>query len=260
MTKGFLFDMDGTIFLEDQAIDGAIECFDYLNKKQIPYCLFTNNSSNSKSVYVKKLHKMGFDITSDKILTSGLATILYLKRRSFKNVFLMGTDSLKLEFVENGINLSDSKVDAVVLAFDKGFNYQDTVTAHKLIQAQTPFIATHPDKVCPMRDGDIPDCGAMISYFESSTGVSPEIIGKPYPIMAEMASELLNEKIENLMVIGDRLYTDIEMGIRSGAKTCLLFSGETKKIDLKNSNVEPDYCFESIKDFLVKYIQSDQKL
>ncbi|MCJ8344085.1 HAD-IIA family hydrolase, partial [bacterium] len=240
MTKGLLFDMDGTIFLENHAIDGAIECFDFLNKNRVPYCLFTNNSSNSKSVYVDKLQQMNFNISSNKILTSGLATILYLKRKSFQRIFLMSTDSLKDEFLENELVLSKENVDAVVLAFDKNFNYQDTVIAHKLIKSGVPFIATHPDKVCPMIDGDIPDCGAMIAYFETCTGISPTIIGKPYPTMAEMASKLLDEHISDLMVIGDRLYTDIEMGIRSGAKTCLLFSGETKKELLIKSKITPD--------------------
>ncbi|PCJ15838.1 MAG: HAD family hydrolase [Candidatus Cloacimonadota bacterium] len=255
MSKAFLFDMDGTIFLENKAIEGAIETFDFLNVHKIPYCLFTNNSSNSKSVYVEKLKKMNFDISEDKILTSGLATILYLKKKSYDRVFLMSTESLSKEFLEHGISTDKKNVNAVVLAFDKNFNYQDTIIAHNLIKSGVPFIATHPDKVCPMIDGDVPDCGAMIAYFEASTGISPIIIGKPYSTMAEMASNLLNEKIEDLMVIGDRLYTDIEMGVRSGTKTCLLFSGETKPSDLENSTIKPDMSFLNIKIFLESYLK-----
>ena len=257
ITKGYMFDLDGTLYLEDQLLPGAIEILQYLMKEQIPFCMMTNNSSLSRKDYHKKLEALKLPVKSDQILTSGVATLRYLKNLRINNIFLMGTPSLENEFEKAGfiLNQENENVEAVVLAFDKTLDFNKMCIAHRLLMnKKVRYFATHPDKVCPMKDGTIPDCGAMIALFESSTGRVPEIIGKPYATMVQMASELLNIQVINLMIIGDRIYTDMQMGFDAGCQTTLVLSGESTLVTFEKAPRKPDLVFDNVEG-LLHYIE-----
>lgn len=249
ITDGFMFDLDGTLFLEDKVLPGAVEILHYLKSKNSPYCIMTNNSSLSRKDYLIKLDRLKLEVSAEQVLTSGVATFKYLQNREISSVFLLGTPSLKEEFRQAGFNLTDveDEVEAVVLAFDKSLDFEKMCIAHKLLmKPDIKYFATHPDIVCPMKNGTIPDCGAMIALFAASTGRKPEIIGKPYATMVEMAAELLGVAVKNLMIVGDRIYTDMQMGFDAGCKTALVLSGESTIESLRQAARKPDYVFENV--------------
>lgn len=255
ITDGFMFDLDGTLFLEDKVLPGAVEILHYLKSKNSPYCIMTNNSSLSRKDYLIKLQRLKLEVSAEQVLTSGVATLKYLQNREISSVFLLGTPSLKEEFRQAGFNLTDveDEVEAVVLAFDKSLDFEKMCIAHKLLmKPDIKYFATHPDIVCPMKNGTIPDCGAMIALFAASTGRKPEIIGKPYATMVAMAAELLGVAVKNLMIVGDRVYTDMQMGFDAGCKTALVLSGESTIETLRTVPRKPDYVVENVAVLLEK--------
>jgi len=242
--------MDGTLYLENSALEGAQELLSFFDQSSIPYCLVTNNSSCSAATYVSKLSSMGFDLSQEQILTSGLASIYYLREHAIDKVFLLGTPSLEMEFEEAGFTLEDTEPQAVVLGFDKTLTYEKLECAHQFILQGLPYIATHPDLVCPTLSGNIPDCGSFIALLKASTGREPVITGKPYPILVEAACALLQRKAEQMMMIGDRLYTDMEMGVRCGVHTGLVLTGEASPEALEESSYSPTQIFRGVFELL----------
>lgn len=256
--KCFLLDMDGTIYLGDELIPGAMDFIKRIKESGRSYVFMTNNSSKNIELYQEKLKKLGIEATKEEFFTSGSATITYINQlKKNANVYLMGTVALEQQFTDAGINLvkeRDMSVDYVVLGFDTTLTYEKIWTACDYILDGVEFIATHPDLNCPLAGGkQMPDTGSMIKMFEAATGVSPKIIGKPNKGVVEVLMKKFGYTQEELVMVGDRLYTDVQMGINSGIDSILVLSGETKKEDYENSDVEPTHMFESVKD-ITKYL------
>ncbi|OOM78678.1 HAD-IIA family hydrolase [Clostridium sp. BL-8] len=251
--KCFLLDMDGTFYLGNTLIDGALEFLDILKDQGKNFIFLTNNSSKSKSAYKEKLVALGCYVNEEKIYTSGEATIWYMKKNCLGNrVYLMGTEPLMKEFEDAGFELVKNKKDKpdyVVIGFDTTLTYEKIWTACDYLRDGIPFIATHPDFNCPIEDNKyMPDTGAMIRMFEASTGISPLVIGKPYKYIVEAIMEKYDLKKEEVAIVGDRLYTDIKTGVNAGITSILVLSGETSEEMYKNSDISADYIFPSIKD------------
>lgn len=245
--ENFLFDMDGTLYLGNRLFEGVIQLFDTLVKKDKNFLLLTNNSSKDKSLYQKKWKGFGVEMPLQKILTSGEATFQYLKSKtSVKTVFILGTDSLKKEAIDNGFVLDDKNPNAVVIGYDTTLTYENLSKACLLLHKENLYFATHPDINCPSEAGPLPDCGAMIEMIYASTGRKPKIFGKPNKEMVDAALLRINGKNTNTAIVGDRLYTDMEMGYRANLTTILVLSGEAKKEDLKKAERQPDFVLENI--------------
>lgn len=247
----WLLDMDGTIYLDDILIEGAGEFIESLRQKEKHFLFLTNNSSKSCSAYVKKLHALGLDfVTEEHIYTSGQAAIRYIEKKyPEKKAYLLGTTELRDEFIHAGIQLSDDP-DIVVIGFDTTLTYQKLWKTCDLVRKGIPYIATHPDLNCPTKKGFMPDIGAIIAFIKASTGREPDvIIGKPYRPILQAISEKWSTDFSKMVMVGDRLYTDIAMG-KEGIKTILVLSGETKLDDLKSSNYQPDLVISSVKELI----------
>lgn len=242
-----LFDMDGTIFLGDRLLPGAREMVDYLHERGIPHFFLTNNSSRSKLAYVDKLARLGLSVPAENIFTSGEATALYLKKQSpGARLYVVGTPSLEEEFARFGFVLDKEDPDYAVLGFDTTLTYEKLVRLCNFVRAGKPYIATHPDINCPVEGGFIPDIGAMMALVETSTGRQPDVIvGKPYAPVVEAVSEKTGFAPEQIVMVGDRLYTDIALG-KAGLRTVLVLSGETKQQDLAESLIQPDIVVEHV--------------
>lgn len=240
--KNFLLDLDGTLYLGDRLFESTPRFLEKLKATGRKKLYLTNNSSKSVNAYIEKLKRQGLEASRDDVLTSGSATIAYLRKSLPGNrIFLMGTPSLELEFLQAGFELiEDERPDCVVLGFDRTLTYEKIVIASRFLLQGVPFIATHPDLVCPTEDLPIPDTGAMIKLFEAATNVSPKVIGKPNREMVEAALEKIGARPEETAIVGDRYYTDMEMGFRAGLFTVLVLSGETKAEDLKSFSKQPD--------------------
>ncbi|MGE5606446.1 MAG: HAD-IIA family hydrolase [Bacteroidota bacterium] len=237
----FLLDLDGTFYLGDTLFPWSLDFIHRVKKLGKNFIFVTNNSSRNAAYYVTKLTKMGVELKSDQVFTSGEATRYFLRLNNYpSNIYLVGTPDLEDEFRQAGYDLTTDDPAAVVLGFDLTLTYAKLCQACNLIRNGVPFIATHPDFNCPTPEGPIPDCGSFIEAIKASTGVSPKIIGKPYPEMVAALCAKFNLNRESVAMIGDRLYTDIAMGQQSGITSILVLSGETQIDDLENSPFRPD--------------------
>lgn len=251
----FLLDMDGTIYLGDKLIDGALEFLKKIKSINKKYIFLTNNSSKNKLSYVEKLNNLGINASLDDIFTSGEATTIYLKNKLPNGkVFLLGTKELEDEFINEGFEIVKERnkdVDFVVLGFDTTLTYEKLWIACEYISEGVDYIATHPDFNCPLPEGKfMPDAGAMAAFIEASTGITPKVIGKPNKEMVNALLEKYSVNLEDVVMVGDRLYTDIKMGEVSNISTVLVYSGETTRQMYKNSKIQADWEFDSVKDMI----------
>lgn len=255
--KAFLLDMDGTFFLGDRLLPGALELLEVLNRRGLPFCFLTNNTSRSKLDYVRKLRGLGVGEEDARVFTAGDATIAYLnKHHAGKKVFLLGTQSLAESFSAAGIALSDSDPDLVVIGYDTSLSYGRLSTFCRFVREGLPYIATHPDVNCPSPEGPVPDIGAMMSLVEASTGRKADVvIGKPNPGIVNALAEEWGLEPEDLVMVGDRLYTDIALGKTASVRTVLVLSGETGREHLENAKYHPDLVCENLAD-LTRYLSN----
>ncbi len=238
----FLLDMDGTVFLDEHLLPGAVELPALLDRRGIPYLFLTNNSSKHRGQYAEKLQRLGLQVSPERIFTSGEATAIYLQRRQpAAKLYVVGTPALEEEMASHGFQLTAHDPEFAVLGFDTTLTYEKLRVLCNLVRAGQPYIATHPDINCPTAGGFMPDIGAMIELVAASTGRRPDvIIGKPGPVIARMAAEKVGLPPEKLCMVGDRLYTDIALG-QAGLTTVLVLSGETKASDVPASPFQPDF-------------------
>ncbi|AGB41676.1 phosphoglycolate/pyridoxal phosphate phosphatase family [Halobacteroides halobius DSM 5150] len=253
----FLLDMDGTFYLEDHLIPGALDFIETLEKQNKEYVFLTNNSSKSSRDYQTKLKRLGLCVPLDKIINSGEVTADYIyNQNSEAKVYVVGTNSLKAEFEEIGLEVitkgevldHNQSVDYVVLGFDTSLNYQKLKVAHTLILEGVEYIATNPDYVCPLAGGKtIPDCGSMIDLLKASTGKEPLVMGKPNDAMVNYILSTQDLKKDKIAMVGDRLYTDVKFAINADITSILVLTGETDLAQLEESQQNPDYVLDSIK-------------
>ncbi len=249
--KLFVLDMDGTFYLGDRLLDGSKEFFNKLAETGRKLLFFTNNASKNPEFYIKKLEKMGCRITRENIMTSGDVTIKFLHENySGKKVYLVGTPMLEETFRNAGIQIVDEDPDIVVVSFDLTLTYEKISKACKFIRNGALFISTHMDFNCPTEDGFIPDSGSICALVTASTNVKPRFLGKPFRETIDMILSKTGYTKDQMVVIGDRLYTDIAFGVNNGVTSILVLSGETKMEDVKLSSVKPDYIFDSLKDII----------
>lgn len=250
----FVLDMDGTFYMESTPIDGALEFLDILDSMGKKYVFFTNNSSKSIKDYITKLRGMGVDAGEENLFSSGAVTIDFLKRhRAGKSVYLIGTKSLVDGFASAGIMLDDENPDIVVLGFDTSLTYEKIYKGCTFLREGAEFIATHPDTNCPVKGGFMPDTGSMIKMFTESTGAVPEIMGKPHSHTIEALEATTGVSRDKMVFVGDRLQTDIAMGVNNGATAILVMTGATSNEILEESQIQPTMVLPSIahiKDYL----------
>jgi len=251
----FLLDMDGTIYLGDELIDGAKEFLAALKSRGKDYVFLTNNSSKSAKAYVKKLRGLGIEATEDEVFTSGEATTLYLeKEKPGARVYLLGTEALEEEFIRAGFVIEKQrkkKVDYVVLGFDTTLTYEKIWGACEYIARGVDYIATHPDFVCPLPNNEfMPDAGAMAAMIEAATGKTPKVMGKPNKQVVESVALKFGREKEDMVMVGDRLYTDVQTGNNAGIASAIVFSGETKKEDYGASPIRATFAYPSVKEMM----------
>ncbi len=256
----FVLDMDGTFYLGNNIIDGALEFLEAVKNAGKRYMFFTNNSSTNSDKYIEKLAGMNCFIKKDQIMTSGDVMIRFLKSNYYgKSIYLLGTKPLEESFLEAGIELFnrdnedalapenlDKRPDIVVVGFDKTLDFRKLSNACTYIREGALFLATHLDINCPMPNGFIPDCGAICKAIELSTGKQPRFVGKPYKETVDMIVDATKVPREKIAFVGDRIYTDVATGVNNGAKGILVLTGECQLPDVEKSEVKPDGIYNSI--------------
>ena len=254
--KLFLFDIDGTLAVGDTLYDGSAKLLDYIDQIGGKAYFITNNSTKSGADYVKKFKEaFGLDSTEDQFITSGYMTIRFLREHyADKKIYVLGTQSFLSELRKNGLRITETAekdIDCIVAAYDSELNYAKLSEACKaLLTTDVPFYGTNPDLRCPIDFGFIPDCGAICNMLTETTDKTPTYLGKPSKEVVNLCLALSGFSKEETLVVGDRLYTDIACGINGGVETCVLFTGEAKPEDLKDTPYPPTYAFENVNELL----------
>ncbi|MBQ6018945.1 MAG: HAD-IIA family hydrolase [Clostridia bacterium] len=244
----WLLDMDGTLYLGDRLFPFTIPLLTLLKERGKKYLFMTNNSSKSVADYVKKLARLGIPAQESDFINSSMATAYYLEKH-YKDRFMyvQGTRSLKDALRARGFRVTDvysEDVNCVVTGFDTELTFQKLEDLSRiLLTKEIPYIATNPDLVCPTEFGSVPDCGSVSEMLYNSTGRRPKFIGKPAPLMPQLAMETWGYAPEETIVIGDRIYTDIKSGLNAGTRTALVMSGETTPEILAASPDKPEAVY-----------------
>ncbi len=252
--KLIVFDMDGTIYLGKDLIDGSLETFNYLNKENIDYIFFTNNSSHDLDFYYEKIKNFGIKCDRQKnFYSSTEVAISYLKKKGLKKLFVVANRSLK-DKLKGDFEIvtkydKNIKIDGILAGFSTELVYQELRDACLYLQTQDiEFIATNGDFRCPIEDGlYIPDCGGMIEWMRLCTNKKAHVMGKPDPEVIYTLAKMFNVSLDEVLVVGDRIYTDILVGVNAKVDSAMVLSGETKMEDLKNYSYKPTYIIDSIK-------------
>ena len=260
--RALIIDMDGVLWHGTQAMPGLVEFFQTLNELDIRYILATNNASLTPEQYVTKLANMGVTVSQKQILTSGMATALYLSERvnpKETRVFVVGEDGATQPLVELGftltglyeVNNSDKPeqkgADIVVCGKDETLTWAKLATASLNIRAGASFIGTNADTTLPTEHGITHGNGAILAALEVATGVSPTIIGKPEPIIYQQALSLLGVSPEETVALGDRLETDILGAVRTGIRSIMVLTGISSEADLQDSDYQPTWVMADIR-------------
>ncbi len=253
--KLYLFDMDGTLYLGDRLYPFTIELLETLKATGRKYLFMTNNSSKSVEDYIKKLRSLGICASREDFITSSQATAYYLQmHHQGKRLYVCGTNSLKLELEREGFTITDriKDTDVIVMGFDTELNFQKLhdVSYMLLTREDIPYIATNPDYVCPTEFGSVPDCGSVCDMIYNATKKRPVVIGKPSPLMPELAMQRWGYGKEETAVVGDRIYTDVKSGLNAGITGILVMSGETDYDILRNSQDKPHLVLENAGEIL----------
>lgn len=245
-------DMDGTVYVGERPIPGAMEALTELKKRGKKVLFLTNNSSKTPSAYVEKLKRMGYDATAADVYSSGEATIRFLlEERKGKKVCLLANSAVYESFEKAGVPLAEEGADLVVVCFDTELTYEKLVRACNYIQEGKEYIVSHPDLNCPANPYPIPDVGSFMALIKGVTGRDPDlVIGKPYGVMAKHIAERFSLSPSEIAMVGDRLYTDVLFALNNGMTGILVLTGETSRETLDASSVRPDLVLETFSDVL----------
>lgn len=252
--KYFLIDIDGTVCLDGNIIDGTIEFLDEVKKSGRDYYFLTNNSSTCDEESAIRLGKMGINVPESKIINSADITADYInKNYKNKTVFLVGNEKLANTFKKAGVHLVDENPDMVVVGLDNSLTYDKIHKAANYIINGAIYLATHPDKNCPTADGVMPDAGSIIELFYASTNKRPQVLGKPNTPTVDYVTNYLNCTRNELAFVGDRLEADIATGFNHGLTSVLVYSGITNPEMYKKSAIRATVAVDRLHS-LIKYL------
>jgi 4-nitrophenyl phosphatase len=248
-----IIDMDGVLYRGDQPLPGLRELFGFLRQRPIPFVLATNNSTRTPQEVVHKLALMGAEVFQTEVLTSGQATARALASDypPGTRVHVFGMPALRDAMLTEGFVLADENAEVVVASMDRDVTYEKLKRATLLIRGGARFIATNRDPTYPSEEGMIPGTGSMIAALEAASGVEATAIGKPEPIMFQLAVTHMGARAETTATIGDRLDTDILGGQRAGLITICVLSGSATRAEAEAFG--PDFIFEDISHLLAAW-------
>jgi arabinose operon protein AraL len=254
--QGYIFDLDGTIYLSNRLLGCADRVIAYLQKLGKQVVFLTNKPIESRAAYAEKLNRMGIGVTIDSIINSSFVTAECIRQeKPDAVVYVIGEPPLIEELEAAGLKITTDPLQAefLVVAFDRTFHYNKLNDAMIALKNGARYFATNPDRTCPVDGGEIHDCAGMMGAIEGVTGRRPELIcGKPSPQMLKTALDCLQLPAEACLMIGDRLETDIQMGIDLGIDTALVLTGTTSLELLNQAGIQPTYVLQSVADFLVE--------
>ncbi|WP_181684622.1 HAD-IIA family hydrolase [Halorhabdus salina] len=247
---GAVVDLDGTVYRDGEAIDGASDGIDRLRSAGGDVLFVSNSPVHSPEAYVDRLKAVGISTSADRILSSGVVTAEFLAdEHPDDNVFLIGSDGLRKQFLAAGITCCDdpAEADVLVASYTTAFEYDDMVDALRVLERSVPFYGTDPDRTYPGTDGKpLPGSGSIIRAIAATVEREPDrIFGKPSALMVDAVAQRLDAPTDSTLMIGDRLETDIALGERAGMTTVLVRTGIDDGPD-PDGDISPDYVIDSL--------------
>ncbi len=240
--RGYLLDMDGTLYIGAEAVPGAQAFMAAVQRAGCPRLVLTNNSSAARSKYRGRLAALGMPVPLSAVLTSGGASAEWLFASTpLRRPYVLGTRALKDECRRAGLTPSDPETsDCVLLGYDTGVTYATLTDACLLVAQGLPYYATHADRTCISPRGLLPDAGALIAAIEVTTGRAPVVLGKPEASMVEAGLRRLGTTVDETLILGDQLDTDMMLGQKSGILSVLTMTGEAARRRREYESVVPD--------------------
>ncbi len=251
--QGLIIDMDGVLWKDDTPIGNLASVFSRIHERGLKVVLATNNATRTPEEYIAKLHNFGVKLEAWQIVTSAAATAHALSQRfpSGGSVFVVGENGVITALHEQGFDPivdpeNETRPLAVVAGFDRTLTYKKLARATLHIRAGTPFYGTNPDKTFPTPNGIVPGAGSILACIETATEVKPIVVGKPEPFMLELAAKRMGLKPQDVLVIGDRLETDIAGGQKFKARTGLVLTGISTREQAQAWSPTPDVIADSL--------------
>lgn len=252
MIRGLVCDLDGTVYLSGRPLPGAVDALASVRRAGVAVVFVSNNPTVAADAYAERLTGMGIPTTPSQVLTSGGVTAEWLRREhGDASVLLVSERSLRTELEAAGVDVVDdpSAANLVVVSFDRTFDYRKWQAAFDALRRGAGFIATNADATCPVEGGEIPDCAGIIAALEATTGRHLDtVIGKPSPIMAAAALDRLRDQVvaatlsaSEVLIVGDRIETDVRMGQAAGFTTALVLTGVSRREDLSDADLVPTH-------------------
>jgi NagD protein len=249
--RGYAFDLDGTIYLGDALIEGAAEVIASLRASGARVVFVTNKPLETSADYARKLTGLGIPTAPTDIVSAIDALILYLNEAHPAARLMAIAEPLLIDELRRaGFAVTDdpTETDVVVVSFDRTFDYRKLLLAYRAVAAGAVIVATNPDPYCPTPDGGLPDCAAMLAAVEACTGATAEaIVGKPSAHMANAFLDRLGVPATDAVMVGDRLLTDVAMGLNAGMASALVLSGATTAQLLADSTVSPTFVLDDVR-------------
>jgi NagD protein len=256
MFAGYVFDLDGTLYLGETLLPGAAETLDAIRADGSRVAFLSNKPLDTPATYAAKLTALGIPARADEVVTSTDALLRYLRAHASDATILPVAEPLLVDLLRDaGFRLTDldqpEGADVVVVSWDRTFDYGKLVAAFRAVRAGARLVATNPDPFCPTPDGDLPDCAAMLAAIEASTGATAEaVVGKPSPHMAATLLERISLPAADTVLIGDRLMTDVRMAHEAGMASALVLTGATPRSAVADAPYAPDYVLEGVAQIL----------
>jgi 4-nitrophenyl phosphatase len=252
--KGYLIDLDGTMYRGEEQIEEASLFIKALKEKNIPYLFVTNNSTRKPDQVAEKLNRFNIPTTKEQVFTTSNATANYIKeQKEDATVYMIGEEGLHFALEEVGLRITDDNPDFVVSGLDRSIDYEKLAKACIAVRNGATFISTNGDIAIPTERGLLPGNGSLTSVIAVSTTVKPIFIGKPESIIMEQALKVLGVPKEDTLMVGDYYDTDILAGINTGVDTLLVHTGVTTKEMLSNYEKQPTHSVESLEEW-IQYI------
>ncbi len=250
----YIFDLDGTVYLGEAMLPTAVSTITHLRSLGKRTVFLSNNPSHTREEYAAKLTRLGLPTPPEDVINSSYVMADFLqKQMPGARLFVVGEESLCGELRRAGFELTEeaTAVDAVIASFDRTFTYRKLQIAFDAIRHGARFFATNADRYCPVPGGGEPDAAAMIAAIEACTGKQVEaVVGKPSHYMAEAILTLLDLPPERCIMTGDRLETDVLMGLDAGMAGALTLTGATSEAALAQSSIQPTYVIRRLSDLL----------
>jgi NagD protein len=250
----YVFDLDGTIYLDDHPTPGAPEAIAWARATGAQVAFLTNNPLRRGSAYAQKLDSMGIPATPDEVLTSLDALVGYLHREPPDGPVLLLAEPLVAEVLrEAGFHITEDPGAAamVVVSWDRGFSYDKLLAGFRAVRRGARIVATNPDPFCPTADGGMPDCAAMLAALEACTGARAEaVVGKPSEHMASAILGRLGLPGDEVLMVGDRLLTDVGLARTAGMVSGLALTGATSLADVEGAERPPDVVLARLTDLI----------